>query len=463
MSIFTRSPIDHPRYRRLVFGLIVPVLSGGCATTAQPALDRWEIVGPLKPAPNVEVFVHDFEGSAGLVVDGLDETYIVGWPTYVITDENQDGLAAGIIWTHEGSVRLLPKPPGLRRMVRPEGVGDGRGGLHLIWGDSPDSLATSPTELWYAHFDGSQWDAREKLDDIRRGLWGFGTSLIRLASGDVLFLTQTGHIDRQLALFRLRHSRWTKTSVPTGDITSPGYLGVVEAADQVLVLAGVSADTEPGESDENSVFASRSSDGGVTWTPFQRVYRSRGRSAHYLRLTVTERPHGPATNILPVFLVWHTPMVRDDSLGVRRSLDGGVTWEILPSVLLPPSTRGVEAAATCDGALYVAAHMFPTDTSKLGVVMTTRWTPHTAHRVGTWNGVEMTGLLIARSPSFAVRPGQTPALVLGIVRQRARTTGDLMAITAYAVRKATLTRCEHLGVSRRTYPLPKTHPRGGEQ
>lgn len=416
------------------------MLIAGCAS-AQSGPARWELGGQLKPAANVDVFVHDFEGSAGLVISGARETYIVGWPTYVVTDEVDINLAAGIIWTHADSVQTLPKPPGLRRMVRPEGVSDGRGGLHLVWGDSPDSLATRPTELRYAHFDGRRWSQPEKLDDVNRGLWGFGTSLVRLASADVLFLTQTGFGDRQLVLFRLRGSKWTKTIVPTGRIAGPTYLRMAEVAPQTLVLAGVSADSRPGESDENSVFTSRSTDGGESWSPLQRSYESRGRAAHHVRMTIQPEsgPNPPAVS--PVYVAWHTPMVRDDSLFVRRSVDAGASWQMLPSLSLPPSARGVEVAAACDGSLHAAAHALPTDTSKLGVLASAQWAPHANHPLGRWTNVELTELSLARSPNFALRGSRAPVLVIGTARPRVKTSGDLMAITAYAVREPPLPDC----------------------
>lgn len=431
-------------------------LVAGCATASQTqlvrseiGLERWEI-RQLKPAPNVDVFVHDFEGSAGLVVPGEGVTYIVGWPTYVITDETREELAAGIIWTSDDSVRLLPKPPGMRRMVSPEGVSDGRGGLHLIWGDSPDSLATRATELQYGHFDGVRWDERDKLDTISGSLWGFGSQLIHLASGDLLFFTQTGLIDRKLARFRRHGSTWIKTAVSTRPIAGPSYLRLAELAPGTLVLAGVSAGGGPGESDQNSVFASRSTDDGDTWTPFQRVNWSLGRLVHHLRMAVQEVPSGSAVDSSrAVFLVWHTPGVRSDSVQVRRSSDGGITWEVLPSLPLRPSSRGVEAVASCDGALDVAAYSVPSDTSKLGELTVWRWMPPNEVASGGWLPRQARVAPVVRSGRFLIGRSGPLGLVLGTARERNQTPGDLMAITAYAARPRSSTYCENEPIRRR--------------
>lgn len=449
----------HPYASRLgSSACLLLVAVSGCI--AVPVLEpaSWTLVKQFRTAPNVDLFVHDFEGAASATIaHSLDKTYIVGWPTYVIVDETRQELASGIIWTREDSVRLLPRPPGLRRMDAPISTGDGLGGLHLVWGDSPDSLSTRPTELWYSHFDGIRWTEREKLSDIEvtftsdkpAVMWDPGRSpLLRLTSGDLLFVTKTGHVSRELAHFRRSKRRWSKVLIPTSPIAGPSYIGLLEVAPAELVLAGIAAHGPPGETDHGSVMAARSADGGRTWSPFEMVHRSRDRGAHWTKLVKSpSRRDGPGQP--PIFLVWHRALPGTDSILAARSLDGGRSWESLPGQPLPPRTRGIDAIARCDGSLEVASHTGSMDTTMFPTLTAYAWHPTTAGDEGGWRSVETRAPPINRWPRFLRRDVGPPVMLLGTARRRVGMPGSnplaldsMMAVTAYAVRRGARAPCE---------------------
>lgn len=456
--------IGRRRSRSSAFAYLLLVAVAGCRTLLPaPEEESWTFVGQFRTESNVDLFVHDFEGAAGATIaHSLNQTYIVSWPTYVIIDEARQELASGIIWAGEDSVRLLPRPPGLRRMVAPISTGDGRGGLHLVWGDSPDSLSTRPTELWYSHFDGRLWTEREKLSDIEINfpsdkpvvLWTTSgrSPVVRMASDDLVFLTQTGHITMELAVFRRHEGLWSKTIVQTGRVIAPMYVGLLEVAPDELVLAGVAPNSPPGETDQNSVLASRSSDAGRTWSPLQMVHRSRDRPAHYLKLT--QSPPSRATGgRSSIFIVWHRGIPQTDSVLAARSLDGGRTWEPLPGHPLPPNSMGMDAIARCDGSLEVAVRTEPTDTSKIAVtssfVSAFGWQPMLARGLGAWKSVGTRTPAINRWPVFVRRGAEPPMMVLGTFRQRvvmpqrdSLIRDSVMAITGYASRRGVRRACE---------------------
>lgn len=309
----------------------------------------------------------------------------------------------------------------------------------MVWGDADDSITTGiASAVWYAHFDGTSWGVPEKIADRSSTLWTPTTTspLLRLTSGDLVVISKTGHISRELAVFR-RSGSWRRTVVSTQPIMGPGYLGLVETAPGVLTVAGVSAYAPPGETDLGSVFVARSEDAGRNWSPFHQIHRSGSRPAHLVRLVATSGTGHELRG--EVFLTWHTPGARADSLHVLTSRDGGLTWVAVPSLALPPATFGHDIAVRCDGRVEVAASVRSSVADRLMVLSAYTWDRRHVGSRG-WSTVQSRTPLINRVPRFLTSSRSTPKLLLGTVR--ISRTRDPYPVNIYALRVGDRPACE---------------------
>jgi len=217
--------------------------------------------------------------------------------------------------------------------------------VHLVWGerraDATSRPSSPPDALYYAQSadGGRSWSTPERVfSSSSDGFFSPPRSLVLDADGHphIVFSSQewegmpvtVKHTER-------RASGWTDiTEVAVG-----GSPDLARTSDGELVVAFLRADTSQSVPDRNSLFLSRSADGGETWVSPQLVERSGvDRPAQSPRLE-----GGPGHRTL--YLGWRRSTDGDldpDSVFVASSGDGGETWT--PSRVVPVSASGTPSA-----------------------------------------------------------------------------------------------------------------------
>jgi hypothetical protein len=123
----------------------------GCATALALGQAEWHVAGRLPFSANEDVFIHDRDGAAAAqIVVSQGTTYLIGWPTYIVSDTIREVRAAGVVWHKNGSVQLLPAPPGASGIATPRAASDGEKGLHLI-GATRQILCARPPHRFCTH------------------------------------------------------------------------------------------------------------------------------------------------------------------------------------------------------------------------------------------------------------------------------------------------------------------------
>jgi hypothetical protein len=269
-------------------------------------------------------------------------------------------------------------PDGTYAFAQPEMAISADGTLHMVWAaPPPDSSATTPrhtryTRLLHAHHEEGVWAPVKEIFRVpKRGTrssgeinWGNGRhSSLVLGPGNTVHLsviTNGNHIQY------LRRDAEGWSAVRTGAVDDEAVRMSVyadlavggEGKHVVLPFVGPA-----GERDRNSVFVTRSTDGGGTWSPASPVHSPDARIA-----TMPEISVAPSTQ-------WHLVWLQSTKGGVFNgtprhtvSQDAGSTWSApsevdVSSIGASRSVIGdLHAAVGARGTVHMTFDRFGSDT-----------------------------------------------------------------------------------------------------
>jgi len=217
--------------------------------------------------------------------------------------------------------------------------------VHLVWGERRANATPrpggTPDALYYAQSTdgGRSWSAPENVfSSSSDGFFSPPHSLVLDAEGHPHVVFSSRESERSSVTVKhmeRRASGWTEAT----DVATGGSPDLALTGDGELAVAYLTADTTQDERDRNSLFLSRSTDGGETWGSPQLVERSGfDRPAQSPRLEV-----GPGRRTL--YLGWRRSTDGDlapDSVFVATSGDEGETWT--PSRVVPFTASGIPSA-----------------------------------------------------------------------------------------------------------------------
>lgn len=255
----------------------------------------------------------------------------------------------------EGS--WLEGPPGDFTFAFPRIAADTRGALHVVWAEpaagTPDDakvaeLSRNVSSLWHAELRGGRWSTPERLYTGIDLNWDpVQTSTLIADEAGTLHLAFAA-VD-SAGRPELVHLRWDGSTWSRDGIRMPGapvYVDLTAGRGGNLVMSYVFHHRDSLGSHTNTVFVTRSRDGGRTWSAASPVSRPAQGPGYEPRLA---RGRGDTLH-----LVWTQHDSVDDSRSVAlwhtRSADGGASWE--PPVHHPVSgmTHQTQVlAAPCGG------------------------------------------------------------------------------------------------------------------
>jgi hypothetical protein len=322
------------------------------------------------------------------VPSGADGQHVARFP--VLVSDNADAVVLGndivsydgrpipreplTVWSLDG--RNIGRPPGHFTFAYPRGAMRS-GTLHMLWAEPSDSTRTSDPYAWPGELSsvwGASYSPRSGWSRPSRVFAGMlqapldGSPSVGATSDASLveFGTHMQGYSAFILAFRLTDERWDSLLIPVG----PGafYPSVVQV-DSTIVAAFVDA-AGGRESDVNSLFLVRSTDGGRTWMPRLLLSRSGRRAAFDSQLLLDSHRQ--------LHLVWRR-MEADErgTIGHMMSPDGGRSWTHAEELTLAVPAYLARAGIDRCGQVHVlyADLSGREETSRIGHV---RWN-------GTWH------------------------------------------------------------------------------
>ena len=355
--------------------VVLGLCAGPASLKAQPAPAQkercsihWSEPHPLRVGHNTvfveraaSVSLHGrafFVGARAFVYDSLGHPVQPLVPPGARYIEAFDEVPMGAISNGHGGWTWVSEPPHARSMPwYPEAVADSAGFAHVVWASSDTVEQVSPPtapSIWYARFDGRHWSEPVHV------AWGHHFYWTSSSVSQLLLVGRTLHFavstpGEGISYFRGSGGDW-KVSVIGIDRTFTGYpsIALLPAGRIVLVIQGGSPSVNNGIS--SSVYATRSDDGGDTWSRPQLISSAESEPAFDFQLlrSSTGRLHA----------VWFQ---QTDSLGhparhpnlgnspgriqIAESSDGGVSWHMLTPTALLANADGLQVLQTLNGAL----------------------------------------------------------------------------------------------------------------
>lgn len=273
-----------------------------------------------------------------------------------------DHIPMGVQSNGHGQWDWVSMPPrALALPWMPRAVVDG-GVVHVIWASSDkavDDIPPTVPSIWYARFDGSHWTQPSRVATGHRYYWSSANTSALVTRGGTLHLV-VSTVNEGLTYLHATDGRWTEQHVGISSLYY-GYpnIAVLPSGRLVIVAQGLSKRGRPEGSSESGVFATRSDDGGASWSTPRLVSTANAEPAydHHLLLDARGR----------LLIVWYQ---QTDSSGrpaervalgnspgrvqIAASTDGGASWrQLAPSALLP-NADGLTVMQMDDGRLLVA-------------------------------------------------------------------------------------------------------------
>lgn len=340
-------------------GLIALAVAPTCVSAAQATAAQgvWTEVRPIDG-----ISKGDALKSPSVAV--RHDTLIIAGNVFPIARDANIAPQPAVLLRSPGAA--IPLPAGKFTFARPR-VAIGRDGtIHLVWAEFPSVRRTlaqwsePATSLWYARRRGSRWSAPERVLHGTIIDWSADQgALVSGASGGVDILVPITRSPGVLQLVYLRrtHKGWRETVLHGG----AAYATMAATGRQGLIAAFVAADTTLIH-DVNSLFVTRSADGGLHWSVPVVTGRVAGSLAHAPRFVVSGDT---------VHLLWIQRGARGDHVAIRheRSADGAI-WT---SASAPPAPTGTilhldAAPSSCGDVLVVADVLRANGVLKLTVV-----------------------------------------------------------------------------------------------
>lgn len=282
------------------------------------------------------------------------------------------GMLAGFIRRDDGRLHPVPLHPQADGFSGVRAVTDSRGRAHVFWGSGGDTTVNPSwpiQNVTYARFDGVRWTAPQPVLENARLEWGVQFTAIAAVGDHVHLVMPTDEAGVHVHVH------------PNGTITTSrmpwfSYASLASVGD-TLFLATLYAGHDQ---DRTRIAVTRSTDHGATWSAPVVIARS-GRTGQFAVALVT----------LPgeIYALWESaPPVappgtlvmrwdRPDSVKAAVSRDGGQTWATLPTLWVPPTLGGLQAASGPDGGVYATFQLRPrTDSvtpTAVAVLKNHRW------------------------------------------------------------------------------------------
>jgi hypothetical protein len=266
--------------------------------------------------------------------------------------------------------RSLGRPAGPFWFERPILLADARGRLHLLWGEFlPDSLPKSDNErltfpkiatVWTSMYDPSsptpRWSSARRLLEGPRLQWDLaessdGDNVAGHGSVAVPLRTPVGGTDGSVAVLRFAGDSLVASKVALPSETMYGMLGSAGDTLYLAVIADMSPPHEPSmtpqEAETNGVWLKRSLDGGRTWEQESPVSVPGDPPAHQVKVHVSPDGH--------VHLLWQR---RETATSWRirhvESADAGRTWSAPEDLQVSPVVfANLRSVMDACGALHV--------------------------------------------------------------------------------------------------------------
>jgi hypothetical protein len=228
----------------------------------------------------------------------------------------------------------------------------GKDGLEMVWGEGPAIDPRRPgvwppaiTELWRAVYTPNiGWSPAQQIFRAPNINWTkWGIDRLPAAAGRPAFFAAPISDPSAGGILLVRAA--SRDSVSTSVIHRPrggggvAYTAIARNSVGDLLMGFIAADVTTVGHDENSVFVTRSTDGGITWTSQALVSRSGTHQASQVR-AVTDGP--------TFHLVWLQALSGEQAPEVIRhisSTDGGETWSKPDDVPLPKGVELLRVAA----------------------------------------------------------------------------------------------------------------------
>lgn len=340
-------------------------------TIAQSCSVSWTEPRPLRVGPNTgfveraaSVSLHGsafLVGARAFVADSLGHPVHPLVPPGALYVEAYDEIAMGAISNGHGEWDWVSEPPHARSMPwYPKAVADSAGVAHVVWASSDtieESMPPTVPSIWYARFDGRRWSEPVHLAGGHRYYWtSANVSQLLLVGRTLHFAVSTQ--GEGISYFRGSGDRWTVSlvGIPSTYISYPS-LAVMPSGRVVLIMQGGSPKVTNGIS--SSVYATRSDDGGATWSPAQLVSSAESEMAFDFELVLN-----PAGTLHALWFQQTDPLgspVARPNVGnspgrvhIAESRDGGVTWRVLPASPLLANADGLQVLQTGDGSIVAA-------------------------------------------------------------------------------------------------------------
>jgi len=240
-------------------------------------------------------------------------------------------------------------------------VADKKGGLHLLWGEPPDSTATTNrmaevTTLYYSHYSEGNWSTREQVYHYPPGFsWG-GYLLKHFVVDDEdnlhLAFTNYNTWERAGTIQYLRKDQegWhvRDTELEAGE----GFIEVGPDGEILLtyIAAQLPENAKRGDSDQNSIFFTVSTDDGITWAEPVLVNRSGRQPGNAPRIVLA-----PDETIHVLWFKALEGQWRSQVIWHANSNDGGQTWSEPAEIGtgLGGHLTMFQAVATQDGCIHM--------------------------------------------------------------------------------------------------------------
>jgi hypothetical protein len=273
------------------------------------------------------------------------------------------------------AVRLLPKPDGKPfTFVRPQGVIDRRGTVHVVWAEHFKDVDSSSSgiairSLWSARLGEHGWSKPERIAVADEFYWSGVTESRLVTTADGSFhLVVAGYVRYTPGIlhhFALKDDVWSVQPIP---LPQPVGYATVAASDSFLSVGYISPAPVDGR-DVNSVWYTSSSDNGRSWAPPVLVSKSGDHAA--------TRPRVVRDGEGVVHLVWGQDRTGDlyaEALRHVQSADNGRTWS--RPVDLPMEgvySSLLDTGIDVHGRIY-ALHVVGLDTLKVAAFVGGAWT-----------------------------------------------------------------------------------------
>ena len=258
-------------------------------------------------------------------------------------------------------------PPGSFSFAYPRAAVGTDGTLHLVWGELPaglmDSMPRTPLSwdvesVWHASLQGERWSVPNRLYGGLDVSWDRAqtSSLVADREGHLHFAfaavdsAQRG----ELVHLRLEGGHWSRGRARIGDLIGPPVYTDLSAGDGGdVAIAYVAYHRDSVGDHTNTLFVTRSTDDGRTWTePYRATQPEQGpayeprlaRQGDTLHLLWTQSAAADANQTVAL---WHAV-----------SIDGGTRWRSPSRYPLSGMTHQLQAmAAPCAG-VFVAISDF---------------------------------------------------------------------------------------------------------